>query len=324
MTPDALVPPTSHVLLELLELLDLQMQRHAWLLSVPPSRQHLPAQALSPNLLDHLAALDYRSVVALLNDRRTSGPFGLVMWLTRTFKRQLFDVNQFMTFDAVLERAVIRTYDRCLRDVREALVAHVGEARRDALLSVTRAHQRRGLRLLARLRSTLPQLRKDDALPTVVCAQYAPELQLMMLGLDGVRLRGPVLDVGCGQDGRLVRHLHEQDVQAFGVDRLVQPGDRLFEGDWHDLAFESGTWSFVVSHMAFSNHFRHHHRHVTPETRRYAGTYRRLLRSLQPGGIFAYTPSLPFVEALLAEDEYVVTTLPNADPFGFTHVTRLR
>src|SRR5690606_18404843 len=40
-----------------------------------------------------------------------------------------------------------------------------------------------------------------------VCGQYSPDVQLAVLGIDPQTLSGPILDLGCGEEGRLVQAL---------------------------------------------------------------------------------------------------------------------
>ena len=133
----------------------------------------------------------------------------------------------------------------------------------------------------------------------VICNEYSPDLQLQVLGIDLECLAEPILDVGCGKRGDLVHYLRQAGLEAVGVDRLVEDASYLVEADWLQMHFEPSSWGTLVSHMAFSNHFRFHHlyRHGIPEA--YAAKFVEMLSSLQPGGAFYYAPGLPFIETLL-------------------------
>lgn len=139
----------------------------------------------------------------------------------------------------------------------------------------------------------------------VVCSEYSPELQLRLLGL--AEVRGPALDVGCGAEARLVALLRSRGVAAEGIDRVR--GD-----DWLDPRhYAAGRWATVLSHQAFSLHFLHHHFRSGPTALTYAETYMAALRGLQAGGVFAYAPGLPFIEAMLPRGSYRVVRVPLAD-----------
>jgi hypothetical protein len=126
----------------------------------------------------------------------------------------------------------------------------------------------------------------------VVCGAYAPGLQLRVLGLAAEGLRGPVLDVGCGEAGALVESLRGHGVTAEGIDRLR--GD-----DWLTFDYGVDRWGAVLSHHGLSLHFLHHHLRAGPTALAYARTYMAITRSLQVGGVFAYAPGLPFIEGML-------------------------
>lgn len=140
-----------------------------------------------------------------------------------------------------------------------------------------------------------------------VCNEYSPELQLEALGIDEQDLQEPILDIGCGFSGKLVKYLKEQGFTAIGVDRSVEKSDFLFRMDWFEVCGSLELWGTVISHMAFSNHFIFHHVNRMADIVKYAAQYKAVLSSLQPGGFFYYTPGLPFIEQFLSLDEYNLT-----------------
>jgi SAM-dependent methyltransferase len=140
-------------------------------------------------------------------------------------------------------------------------------------------------------------------------SEYSPELQLEVLGARPEDLAEPVLDLGCGPGAALVRHLRSRGRRAFGVDRAISatsPSTFLTRADWLECRLGRGIWGTVLSHMAFSNHFLHHHLRPGGDAERYARRYMEVLRSLRPGGRFLYAPGLPFIESLLPRGEYLV------------------
>ena len=143
-----------------------------------------------------------------------------------------------------------------------------------------------------------------------VCAAYRPALQLAVLGVAPATLPEPVLDLGAGPDGALVAYLRDRGVDARGIDRLAEDGPHLVAADW--LAWDAGRdrWGAILSHMAFSNHFLHHHRRGDDAAVRYAARWVELLAALRVGGRFHYAPALPFIEPLLAPDAFDVRRAP--------------
>lgn len=142
--------------------------------------------------------------------------------------------------------------------------------------------------------------------PEVVCAEYAPELQLGVLGLALEELREPVLDVGAGRDARLVRELRAAGKDAHALDREADTALGV-RADWLEFDYGVARWGSIVSHLAFSLHFLHQHLRSEYEAARYAHAYMRMLRALTPGGLLAYAPGLPFIEGHLAPSRHALT-----------------
>ncbi|MGJ7524488.1 methyltransferase domain-containing protein [Variovorax sp. GB1P17] len=154
--------------------------------------------------------------------------------------------------------------------------------------------------------------RFGDSLAQPVCSEYRAELQLKVLGIDVRQLAEPILDLGCGEGAHLVRHLRALGLDARGIDRLAAPDHAVWQGDWldADAPLQPQSWSTVISHMAFSNHFHHQHLRRDGSAATYAARYMKVLEALRPGGRFFYAPSLPFFEALLPQQRYRVARRP--------------
>ena len=153
------------------------------------------------------------------------------------------------------------------------------------------------------------QVQENIILKQVVCSEYSPDFQLGLLGLDPMSIQHPVLDLGCGKNGTLVKYLNQVGIRAIGVDRIVDDFPFMREADWFDLDFKPDMWGTVISHMAFSNHFLFHHRYKNGKPRQYARLYMQILQSLKPGGAFIYSPGLPFIEEYLPESEFSVSKM---------------
>lgn len=140
-----------------------------------------------------------------------------------------------------------------------------------------------------------------------LCREYSPELQIAMLHLDAWGITSPLLDLGCGEQAWLVRALRRRHVQALGLDAFA-PADAfyLMRGNWLATALGHARWGTIVSHMAFSHHFLHHHLTGSEDSVAYARRYMDVLAALQPGGCFIYTPGLPFIEDVLPRERFQV------------------
>ncbi|GAO02919.1 class I SAM-dependent methyltransferase [Anaeromyxobacter sp. PSR-1] len=215
--------------------------------------------------------------------------------------------NQFLPIGAREEGRLAGLVAGALRSAAAALAT----ARTEAALAEALAAGAEAFR--ADLAAFVAALAAGDAAPAlreVVSAEYGPELQLRVLGLDPGALLPPVLDLGCGPGARLVGWLAARGVDARGVDRVAEPSERVQRGDWLTVPLAPGSLGTIVSHLGFSLHFLHHHLRPGDEALRYARRYMELLRALRPGGTFAYAPGLPFVEAHLPPDRWRVETTP--------------
>ena len=157
----------------------------------------------------------------------------------------------------------------------------------------------------------------------VTSATYSPELQLRILGLSIDALSEPILDVGCGADAALVRHLRAAGKNARGVDRECPPdaGDRA---DWLAYDYGAAKWGTIVSHLGFSLHFMHQEMKSSDLAFDYGKTYMRILRSIAKGGTFAYVPGLPFIEPMLPASEFEVKRIPLARDLFTENVARVQ
>lgn len=164
-----------------------------------------------------------------------------------------------------------------------------------------------------------------SVLHPVACSEYEADLQAGILALDYSRLKQPILDIGCGMQFSLVRKLRAMGYAAEGIDRYASSVTYIKEADW--LQFDPGreTWGTVVSHLAFSNHFVHHHLRKDGDFAAYAKKYRDILHALKPGGSFHYSPGLPFIESHLDRDCYRVESFETGiGRFRTTVVTRIK
>lgn len=273
------------------------------------SLAELPAAATRPWQPDReLAAhvLEHRGAIAAWLAAALREPAGPATWehrpalaLREQLTRWLHHRQQFLQLDAAALAELEALARRALEGGLRALVS----ADEEALLAGLRdavAGLRAGLSGFVRARLG-PRPRE------VVSAEYSPALQLEVLGLTLAQLPAPVLDVGCGPEAPLVTALRAAGVQAEGIDRAASGP---MAADWLTYAYGEDRWGAVLSHLGFSLHFLHHHLAGGPTAFAYARVYMAILRSLRPGGLFAYAPGLPFLEGMLPRDRYRVVQVP--------------
>jgi hypothetical protein len=141
-------------------------------------------------------------------------------------------------------------------------------------------------------------------LEPVACSEYSPELQIDIFHLDVDKLLQPVLDIGCGMQGNLVKALNNRGVEAYGMDRFAFSFEFLFTSDWLEFDYGTKKWGTIISNLGFSNHFRHHNLREDGDYVEYARTYMSILHALKIGGSFYYAPDLPFIEQYLDKNQF--------------------
>jgi hypothetical protein len=225
---------------------------------------------------------------------------GIVDLFVSSTREYIYQNNQFITLSPADQWELAGLYLEFVADMAETL-ARAGHA-----AEIEDRFQAAMERHLAALHAFTLRLEREHGAggsslihSQVACKEYSPDLQLEVLGINVNQLAEPILDVGCGKRGELVHHLRRAGIKVVGMDRLVQDSPYLVEADWLQARFEPCSWGTIVSHMAFSNHFRFHHlyRHGVPGA--YAAKFVEMLSWLKPGGAFYYAPGLPFIEALL-------------------------
>jgi len=227
-----------------------------------------------------------------------------------SFVHAIHERNQFVTVTTEIQRMLHERFSELLARLRAA-VNPAGD-------EVDEAGVRAALEtLLGDVASLVDRLVETNLDPRFVigqatCSEYSPEVQLEVLGLSLDTLLDPILDLGCGPGARLVRYLRDQGREATGLDRAVDEGEWTTRGDWLRHPLGADRWGTVVSHMALTTHFLHHHLRPDGEPEAYARRYMEVLGALRSGGAFVYAPGVPFIEELLPRHAYDVLTMPVA------------
>lgn len=121
-------------------------------------------------------------------------------------------------------------------------------------------------------------------------SEYSAELQLQTLQLNPDKMMQPVLDIGCGENYYLVKHLRALGIEAYGLDRFLFSEPYLQTGSWLEYIFNEDYWGTIISHFAITNP-------SIPGTmeNETEEIFTRILNSLKKAGSFHFTPEwLPF------------------------------
>jgi hypothetical protein len=166
---------------------------------------------------------------------------------------------------------------------------------------------------------------EEAVLETVTCAEYTAILQKEILHLNDIQLLEPILDIGCGKSGNLVKYLRNNAFDAYGIDRFAEDSSFLEKADWLNFEYGIEKWGTIVSNLGFSNHFIHNHLREDGNFIEYAKKYMDILKSLKIGACFCYAPDLPFIEKYLDKNDFSIQKY-NIDNLSFktTIIKRLR
>jgi len=145
---------------------------------------------------------------------------------------------------------------------------------------------------------------KDKLVKPLACHEYSAELQIEILQIDIDKIASPVLDIGCGKQGNLVKYFRANGIEAYGCDRFAEESPFLNCLDWFEFEYGKNKWGTISSNLGFSNHFNHHHLRNDGHFIEYAKTYMDILNSLKIGGSFHYAPGLPFIEKYLDRSKF--------------------
>ena len=242
---------------------------------------------------------------------------GLVFFFVNTTINFLYSKNQFLYLTLEDKQQFVKLYlDYMYEFIRILRSCFTKETIEEGLKKVIRNHFRLLVKLILDLfqRSGLEKFSSSGK--EIICAEYSVQLQLEVLGISPGSLREPVLDIGCGREGNLVRYLSKMGINVFGIDRQTGTFEHLFEADWLEFDYSRQSWGTLISHMAFSNHFIFQHLNRLGQPEIYTRKYMQILSSLKPGGCFYYSPGLPFIECFLPEDTYYFSKTEDFNPFA--------
>jgi len=241
----------------------------------------------------------------------------LISYAVQQLTEEIFSINQFIYISQEQQKEAENIYRQSweamkLSDNPEDILYHVHYPRlSDWLAKLYPTHFITALQRLARLNQ-------------IVCREYSPELQAKILQLNVKELLPPVLDIGCGKEGQLVRHLRKRGVQAFGFDRLMDSREPfLAQEDWFAYEYGNRRWGTIISNAALSNHVVFAGHNDRPLLDKYEKLLEMILNSLKPGSSFIYAPGIPEVEANMDSSDYLVEKHPISYGLYKTVITRI-
>jgi hypothetical protein len=229
----------------------------------------------------------------------------LIDYMTGKALKEFYRVNQYYSFNEFHQLALQNIYSELL----ESIKMMNGVFNKNTLEDISKKHSIRLTTWLIGSNSFAWKIYPNDKeyIEPVACYEYSPEIQLEILKIDYLRLKEPVLDIGCGSQGLLVKYLRKKGIDAYGFDRFPEDLPFLQTADWLSFDFENERWGTIISNQGYSNHFRHHHLRDDGNFLGYAKKYVEILNSLKVGGAFHYAPGLPFIESYLDRSKFNIS-----------------
>ena len=240
----------------------------------------------------------------------------LIQFYVNDFLKNFYDINQYINFQKKDYLAIRNIFKLLLQDIsNQQLFLEQIEAR----------HYERIKILIIKTNPAIYRINRNEDIiaKQFVCAEYSAQFQIDLFEIDINSLKEPILDIGCGEHGYLVEYLRNNNLEAYGIDR-VHKSERYFENsNWLEFNYSQKNWGTIISNLSFSNHFINHFLQNDKVDILYAQIYMKILKSLSVGGRWIYAPSVPFIEDLLQYDQYHLCRNSINTTFTKTIITKI-
>lgn len=258
-----------------------------------------------------------KEMVLNINNLTDSTIETLVNYATEKAMEEFYTINQYYTFNIEAKNNLRNIYNTLILNLKTNKYPQV---------TLANNHYQNLKQWLQKSNpfATKMYTNQNLIIQPVPCAEYKADLQIKVLHLNPHTVNEPVLDIGCGKQGTLVRHLSKLGVKAWGIDRYQFSESNQISSDWLAFSFGNKKWGTIISHLSFSNHFKHHHLRDDGNYLAYAKKYIEILHSLKIGGSFHYAPDLPFIETYLNRKQFCIDKFKlGVSEFKATRITRL-
>lgn len=242
---------------------------------------------------------DTIKAISSINQLNIESENVLIDYATDKAIEEFCRINQYYTFNSKAKNDLRNIYRDLFSSIR---------TNKNSLETIAKNHYQN---LKHWLRKTNPFAEKiysnaDSNISPVICLEYKPDLQIEVLQIDTQRIMEPVLDIGCGKQGYLVKYLCKQGIDIKGIDRFPFSDGNLINSDWLEYNYGFEKWGTIISNLGFSNHFKHHNLREDGNYIEYAKKYMEILKSLKIGGRFHYAPDIPFIELYLDTGQFQI------------------
>lgn len=235
----------------------------------------------------------------------------LIQYCIRSTRQFTYQRNQYINFTSQYDGLVDVEYRDLLAQTKQLVeTATSREEVAQRLKTILQRHHERLRLILASycVDATQSKLKNSPLLQTVPCAEYSPRFQLQLLNIDLSQIQQPVLDIGCGEQGNLVKFLKSKGLDAWGIDRSMPDEDFFVQSDWFSFDYAQQKWGTIMAHQSLSTHFIFNYLNDLPTAQDYVMLFKKILSTLAPNGSLYYTPGLPFFEPEIEDDSrYLIT-----------------
>jgi len=223
----------------------------------------------------------------------------LINYATDKVLEEFCRINQYYTFNSQAK------YD--LRNIYSDLFLSI-KTNKNSIETISKNHYRNLKKWLLVTNSFAEKVysNADSEIDPIASSEYSPDLQIDILRIDRKALMTPVLDIGCGKQGNLVKYLNKLGIETHGIDRFSFTDNNLTNSDWLEYNYGIEKWGVIISNLGFSNHFKHHNLREDGNYIGYGKKYMEILKSLKIGGRFHYAPDLPFIEQYLDNRQFKI------------------
>ena len=268
------------------------------------------------NQLDSAIGIDktFRETLTRLK-RNNKDVNELIDYTVRKTLDTIFQINQYLEISKKEINPLKKIYKETWMDLKE-----------DNFDLVIRCHHQKLSAWIARFYPPdfISALENQQSIGQVLNEEFTADFQMAIFDIKIEELEEPIIDIGCGKNGRLVKMIRQVKKNVMGIDRLLSDENKfLLENDWFDFYLEGNHWGTIFANMSFSNHLLYTFKNDRQNIYRYFAKYKEIIESLKIYGTFFYAPSIPVIEDRLDNECYKVDRKEIIGGHSITKIIRM-
>ena len=258
------------------------------------------------------------NAISTINEFHPDSEEFLINYTTDKVLEEFCRINQYYTFNSQAKSDLRNIYSDLFSSIK---------ANNSSIETISKNHYQNLKQWLKKTNSFAEKIYSNISadIQPVACSEYSPDIQVNILKINIDLLAQPVLDIGCGKQGNLIKYFKTNGIEAYGIDRFTFDDNDLINSDWLEYDYGIAKWGTIISNLGFSNHFKHHNLREDGNYIEYGKKYMDILKALKVGGNFHYAPELPFIEQYLERDKFKIEKHDIGEyDFKTTIITRLK